>query len=43
MEDLKTRSEFTSAWNLYNSLGLQIGIDANTHGKIKNGTATDNN
>jgi hypothetical protein len=43
MKDLTTRTEFTSAWTLYNDLGLQIGIDENTHGKIKNGAATNNN
>jgi hypothetical protein len=43
MTDLKTRKEFTDAWNLYNKLGLELNIDENTHGKIKNGTATDNN
>jgi len=38
MADLKTRSEFIEAWNLYNELGLQIGINEHNHGKIKNGT-----
>jgi hypothetical protein len=41
--DLSTRKEFWSAWDLYHSLGLKIGIPDNVNGKIKNGTATDNN
>jgi hypothetical protein len=41
-KDLETRKEFIDAWNLYNELGLKIGIDENTHGKIKNGTANNN-
>jgi hypothetical protein len=43
MTDLKTRKEFTGAWDLYNKLGLELKIDENTHGKIKDGTATNNN
>jgi hypothetical protein len=42
-EDLDTRKEYTDAWDLYNKLGLENGINENTHGKIKNGTATNNN
>jgi len=42
-EDLNTRKEYIEAWDLYNSLGLKMGIDETTHGKIKNGTTTNNN
>jgi hypothetical protein len=42
-EDLDTRKEYIDAWNLYSKIGLENGIDENTHGKIKNGTAANNN
>lgn len=42
MKDLTTRKEFIDAWNLYNKLGLEIGINEDIHGKIKNGTTNNN-
>jgi hypothetical protein len=42
-KDLNTRKEYIEAWDLYNSLGLKMGIKEDTHGKIKNGTTTNNN
>jgi hypothetical protein len=41
--DLRTRKEFTGAWDMYHNLGLKIGIPDNVNGKIKNGAATNNN
>jgi hypothetical protein len=41
--DLETRKEYAEAWDLYNNLGEKINLDQDTHGKIKNGTATYNN
>jgi hypothetical protein len=43
MESLYTIKEYTDAWDLYNSLGDELGIDDATHGKWYDGTATDNN
>lgn len=42
-EDLATKKEYVEAWNLYNELGLELGMDMYTHGKWYDGTATDNN
>jgi hypothetical protein len=42
MQDLTTRKEYIDAWDLYNNLGLEIGLDQDTHGKIKNGTTNNN-
>jgi hypothetical protein len=40
MADLNTRKEYIDAWGLYNKLGLELGMDPEVHGKVKNGTNT---
>ena len=42
-KDLESRKEFIDAWDMYNRLGEEIGLDSNSHGKLKNGTTANNN